>query len=476
MNNAHWLKSREIVERIIIKGDLILETPTHFGAGDKEGLMDMPLALDPLDGKALLTGSSLAGALRSYLREREKGYGKKGSKDSLYMSLFGNQEDSEGEQSFIIVHDSRIEKPNVELRDGVKIDPKTRTAKNKNKFDFELIEAGTSFPITIELLIQENRRDLLMKGLAVALQGLEKCEIPLGFRKRRGFGQCRVKEWKVKRYDLTKPDGLIGWLTDDIESIDDIVGQKKGEKISFLLSVDEPELDQREKFTMDAFFSLDSPILIGSSSDQNNAPDSVHLHSKRNKKSVPIISGTAIAGPLRSRALRIAKTLNNNGHAKKIVEGIFGSDIEFPTDKASASKLIINENEINNPLTHVQSRVKIDRFTGGAYPGALFNEQPIFGKDDTGVQLNIQIQQPNNSQIGLLLLLLKDLWTGDLPIGGKSSIGRGRLRGKKAILIYRQKIDVQQEWTIKGNDRLEITGDKMQLENFVTCFCEEMQK
>lgn len=470
MNNAHWLKSREIVERIIIKGDLILETPTHFGGGDTEGLMDMPLALDPLDGKALLTGSSLAGALRSYLREREKGYGKKGSKDSLYMSLFGNQEDSEGEQSFIIVYDSRIEKPNVELRDGVKIDPKTRTAKNRNKFDFELIEAGTSFPITIELLIQENRRDLIMKGLAVALQGLEKCEIPLGFRKRRGFGQCRVKEWKVKRYDLTKPDGLIGWLTDNFE------GSKIGEKISSLLSVDEPELDQREIFTMDAFFSLDSPILIGSNSDENNAPDSVHLHSKRNKKSVPIISGTAMAGALRSRALRIAKTLNNNGNAKKIVEEIFGSDIEFSTDKAYASKLIINENEINKPLTHVQSRVKIDRFTGGAYPGALFNDQPIFGKDDTGVQLKIQIQQPNNSHIGLLLLLLKDLWTGDLPIGGKSSIGRGRLRGKNANLIYRQNNNVLQEWTIKGNDELEITGDKMQLENFVTCFCEEMQK
>lgn len=470
MNNAHWLKSREIVERIIIKGDLILETPAHFGAGDKEGLMDMPLALDPFEGKALLTGSSLTGALRSYLREREKGYGKKGSKDSLYMSLFGSQEDNEGEQSFIIVHDSRVEKPNVELRDGVKIDPRTRIAKNKNKFDFELIEAGTSFPITVELLIPENRRDTLIEGMAIALQGLEKGDIPLGFRKRRGFGQCRINEWRVNRYDLTKPEGLIGWLTDDIE------GQKKGTKISSLLSIDEPELDQREIFNMEAFFSLDSPLLIGSSSDESNSPDSVHLHSKRNKKSVPIISGTAMAGALRSRALRIAKTLNNNGNAKKIVEDLFGSDIEFSNDKASASKLITTEKEINNPLTHVQSRVKIDRFTGGAYHAALFNEQPIFGKDDTGVQLNIQIQQPSNSQIGLLLLLLKDLWTGDLPIGGKSSIGRGRLRGKKAILIHRQKGDVQQDWTIQGNDKLEIIGDKMQLENFVTCFCEAMQK
>jgi len=38
--------------------------------------------------------------------------------------------------------------------------------------------------------------------------------------------------------------------------------------------------------------------------------------------------------------------------------------------------------------------------------------------------------------VGLLLLLLKDLWTGDLPLGGESSVGRGRLKGKTASLVY----------------------------------------
>ncbi len=471
MNNAHWLKSREIAERVIIQGDLILETPAHFGSGDKGGLMDMPIILDPLEGKALLTGSSLAGAIRSYLREREIGYGETGSKESLYMSLFGSQEDSEGEQSFIIIHDSRGEKPKVELRDGVKIDPRTRIAKDKNKFDFELIESETSFPITIELLIQNNIRDKLIMGTCIALEGFEKGEIPLGFRKKRGFGQCRVKEWRVCSYDLTKPEGLIGWLTNDIS------GQKKEANISSLLSIDIQKLDQRERFIIDALFSLDGHLLIGSNSDQSDAPDSIHLHSKRNQKSVPIISGTALAGALRARALRIANTLDKKGNAKKLVEEIFGTEINSAKDKAFASKLITIEKVIENPYTHIQSRIKIDRFTGGAFQTALFNEQPIFGKDDTGVQLNIQIQHPNNSQIGLLLLILKDLWTADLPIGGKSSIGRGRLSGKKANLVYKHKDHKTQEWTIvQGKDELETTGDKTQLENYVQCFCKEMQR
>lgn len=39
--------------------------------------------------------------------------------------------------------------------------------------------------------------------------------------------------------------------------------------------------------------------------------------------------------------------------------------------------------------------------------------------------------------MGLLLLVLKDLWTGFLPVGGSSSeYGRGRLKGRSATIRY----------------------------------------
>ena len=50
------------------------------------------------------------------------------------------------------------------------------------------------------------------------------------------------------------------------------------------------------------------------------------------------------------------------------------------------------------------------------------------------VTLEIEIQKPKDAEVGLLLLLLKDLWLGDLPLGGESSIGRGQLAGKSANL------------------------------------------
>ena len=83
----------------------------------------------------------------------------------------------------------------------------------------------------------------------------------------------------------------------------------------------------------------------------------------------------------------------------------------------------------------VQNRVSIDRFTGGALETALFNEQPVFGGKDSRLTLTLCLREPGEAEIGLLLQLLKDLWTGDLPVGGQGSVGRGRLQGFSARLI-----------------------------------------
>jgi hypothetical protein len=54
------------------------------------------------------------------------------------------------------------------------------------------------------------------------------------------------------------------------------------------------------------------------------------------------------------------------------------------------------------------------------------------------------------------LLLLRDLWTEDLPIGGTSSVGRGRLKGRVATLCcdanfirFEDASDETHPWKIK---------------------------
>jgi CRISPR/Cas system CSM-associated protein Csm3 (group 7 of RAMP superfamily) len=118
---------------------------------------------------------------------------------------------------------------------------------------------------------------------------------------------------------------------------------------------------------------------------------------------------------------------------------------------------LTRETELADTQALVQSRVRIDRFTGGSYPTALFTQQPAFGGEEAMVKLEITLRRPEDAEIGLLLLVLKDLWTGDLPLGGESSVGRGRLHGQRATLALH-------EHGKPANWRIEQAGDMLQFD------------
>lgn len=446
--------ARKITGRILISGRLELETPAHFGNGDVVGVTDMPLLRDPSDGVTpLLTGASIAGALRAYLREMERGYGEEGKANDLAGRLFGSLDRRRSVQSWLLVDDALGKTAGIELRDGVAIDPKTRTAEDRKKYDIELLAAGTTFDLRLEFLESEESRDLL-PALATALNGLAKGEIGLGMRKRRGFGRCRVTEWGVRKYDLTQPAGLVAWLEDDLR------GETRGTDIFALLGVSRLAQDCRRWFQMEATLWLPGSLLIRSSTGQPGSPDMVHLKSLRRGDIQPIVSGTSLAGALRGRALRIANTVLGEQKGRELVDAMFGppmdEDSNAPERARSAagrplpgsSRVIVEESVIEGGRDLVQSRVKIDRFTGGAFPTALFSEQPLFGNGQAEVKLTVSLRNPEAWEVGLLLLVLKDLWTGDLPLGGESSVGRGRLQGRDAKLTLRQN-GQEQRWDLK---------------------------
>lgn len=424
---ARWLSHRSIEKRLIVKGSLVLLTPAHFGNGESDSVMDMPISRDPLSGMPLLTGASLAGAMRNYVREWELGDGKKEpSAGSLASKLFGNMGgDKESLESYLLIDDALAQTDMTELRDSVSIDPKTRTAAAGKLFNIEVLQAGTAFELCVELLLpgadaeeHQPAAAALIQALAVALTGLERGEIGLGMRKRRGLGECKVTEWRVETFNLRQPRELVSWL-------EGTGVPKTGKNIAALLGATLPD-DHRSRFVLDALFSLEGSLLIRSGTGKPNAPDMVHLSSKRNGKDSPILPGTSIAGVLRARATRIADLLGN----PRIVDEVFGPHDD--KQEKHASRVMIRETEITGGVDMVQNRVKIDRFTGGTYPGALFDQQPVFGGKGTQVRIHIEMRECKDEYIGLWMLLLKDLWTGDLPIGGEASVGRGRLRGISA--------------------------------------------
>lgn len=515
--SAQWLNSRQLAERIIVTGKLRLETPAHFGNGDGEGLLDMPLHLDTYDGRALLTGASLAGALRSYIAR----YSEKQAQ-----ALFGDVYDDptgqnavrkRSEESLVIVDDAFGDRrPLVELRDGVAIDPRKRTAEDRKKYDMQLLAAGTEFSLTFELLVRNKKdktssrtqeeKEELIQLFALALQGLAQGHIRLGKRKRRGFGQCQVDFWTVHRYNMQNTEGMIAWLQHKADA-----GGTSGADLFALLGV-QAIAQVTPRFRLDATFRLDSSLLIRSTPGADDKADATHLQAKRKgRKSQQtathnraVVSGTSATGALRARSLRIVNTLASEAAtqaaqpdenaAARFVDTLFGYRAKDDNDKTPlwASRLWVDETYLQAPLL-VHTRVKIDRFTGGSYPGALFSNAPIWAGEETRVQIRLvldttitppSVPQPDgeaanlytpaeDAEIGLLLLLLKDLWTGDLPLGGESSVGRGRLIGESAT------IEIGDEtWTLTATTQgtMDFNGaDPTPLENYVNTFVQHVQ-
>ncbi|WP_162523515.1 RAMP superfamily CRISPR-associated protein [Calorimonas adulescens] len=75
---------------------------------------------------------------------------------------------------------------------------KTRTVIDEGKFDMELLPAGTRFTLSFEYMVLEKGLSAnITEYFVAALSALESGEIPIGKRKRRGFGRCHAENWSV---------------------------------------------------------------------------------------------------------------------------------------------------------------------------------------------------------------------------------------------------------------------------------------
>jgi CRISPR-associated RAMP protein (TIGR02581 family) len=76
--------------------------------------------------------------------------------------------------------------------------------------------------------------------------------------------------------------------------------------------------------------------------------------------------------------------------------------------------------------------VGIDRFSGGSSGGALYDLEAIAPAKSNVFRTRIDVQNFELWQLGLTLLVVRDLCSGDLPVGHNKSRGMGRFNGKMA--------------------------------------------
>lgn len=464
---------RFMAARWVITADMTLESAAYFG-GKGDSPVDMTVLRDALTGAPLLTGATVAGALRSHLADVFGGY--YSDEHSKVAALFGGvSSDEEGEQSPLIVFDSLGRLPRdktVEIRDGVAINPETGVAETGKKFDMEALPAGTVFPLRFELIVADTGKEAdLISYLTAALEGLANGEIAMGARRTRGLGVVKATDWHADRYDLTKEEGWLAWLFSEAKT-ETLMKQTatrydapekaiafEAKKAGLTL---ETIPDRRNRMTIQVELEFSSGLLIRSPATGPKAPDAIHLTSGGES----VLPGTSLAGVLRNRALKIARLVRKgNGDADDWIHRMFGPrPKENEKEDLAASRLRISESVIQNGTRMRPTRIKIDRFTQGVHKGALFDEEPDYG-GKTRIHIELRMQngdsEKDKAECGLILLLLKDLLSGDIVIGGAGSVGRGKVRRGTATICFSggKKIAIDPNLSVTEEDK--VTLNKM---------------
>lgn len=439
--------NNNITGKIVIQGDIETFSPLHIGCGFGER-SDLDVLLDS-EGKPFIPATSLIGILQHAISSENPDFNENAK------LFWGFTDDKIGKQSAVKCSDLTAKsKTMCAIRDGIKIDNRTGIVEHTGKYDYEILESGAKFSLNMEMEYNQSSENFVKNMAATIFTILANGKLRIGAKTNSGFGAIKLLKDKAKVYlfDFSDKKDVYHWLVQDFSNKKAINPGEIGAGFEIADS----------RFCIDASFELKSSIIIRSYPVEPEMPDAVHIHSNNN----PVLTGTSIKGAVRARAERIVKTL---GKSDEFVKTLFGYVDKDKTRRAKKGKVRVNEFIMPKFVSEIQNRIKIDRFTGGTIESALFDSMPLF-VDDSKKVIKIIIDVPNcsESEAGLLLLVLKDLWTGDLALGGEKNVGRGVFKGIKALIEWNKDFFVIEDEIKKLPD-----SDREVLENFVKSFVSE---
>ena len=425
-------KMPQITHKISLTGRLQLLSPLLIGSGETPAEFRSEVDKFVLrNGKEqpLIPGTSLAGVLREWLYavyakepaipEQLCGKIDKGGQDENGQWHRGS---NTGLQSALNVMDVVLEKAEIIYRDGVALDTYTGTAIEGAKYDFEAVERGAEGQFCL-LVTLRREQEALTPRLLAALEELAKYlagGFAVGALTAKGFGRVRVRDVRMVTYDFHEAADIRCWLRrEDTKRV--YVPQGKEEPLP-------------EDFVVEADFALRTALLVrDGNTDAKDGENSISAVQKKSRNDY-CLPGSSLKGALRHRAERILQQL---GRPESLLEQLMGSS--RAGDKARKSRFIVQETYFREGVEPAaQSRNRIDRFTNATMEHMLFTTQPVWQQrqGERSLHIGFSIKSCKPWEAGLALLLLRDLWLGDLALGGERSIGRGRLEGLGAVIHF----------------------------------------
>lgn len=436
-----------VKKKIVFSIQVELDAPLCVASG-KDGLTDADVMQD-YDGKPFIPASSIAGAMRSYLK-----------KDKNSPCLFGYSEGEGGKMSALFLSDMIFEdEAKLLIRDGVELDDK-KTAVDGSKYDMQMIEAGTKAHFYAELTIRENNgkekefRDSeedYVNDLAAALYGINSGKLRMGRKKTRGFGKMKLIQ--VRKIEFTADNYLkYAEVYQEKDVWNEAVWKKKSQEGWHVWeSWREASSSPTEYMMLQIPLSLQGGISIRQYAARKGEPDFVQMSrlckSAENGKMTEnaIIPGSSMAGALRHRLKTILKTLAANGldiHVDGILDTMFGY---AEKEDAHISMITINETVIDGAVPFIVTRTGISRFESSARHRSLYTEKTfVKGKLNLEIFIRKGIFEDYQWMLGLLLLAIKDLQNGYLAVGGETGIGRGIFKKSGEVLLDGQPLNTDQ--------------------------------
>lgn len=389
---------------------------------------DDNLKIDELTGKVYIPGSSVAGAFRNYYES----YIDKSS-DEDFNELFGGKKTG---MSQVVFYDSYLINDYVEKiissRPGIKMDPKRLRVevaddnkKSGKKFRRQILNEGLSFEFIFELNNYEDDTEKFedkQRKFEDLIRAFSIGDISLGSNKMVGYGRFKVDSISKGVFDFTNINDLLKFMLrkpGSNEVTQDILGiNHESSKLRFKI---------KGKTVM--------PLLVKDEVIRlSNEPDGMNI---KDSKGNCIIPGSSIKGVIKSRAERLHRTFSCID--ENIITNIFG--IESKDDNGHISRLSCFDAIIKNSKKGLYNKIKIDYFTGGVMQGALMNDEVVMGDVEIELTFNTSGLNDYQREVGLLLLVLRDLCMEDLSIGSGYAVGRGYMMADTLELFDGQKFD-----------------------------------
>ena len=407
---------KRIISHIILK----TKTPLKVGSNKIDFVQDSPIQRD-WNNLPMILGTSIAGVVRKEFNEKIASdiFGEnQGSKIIFSNALLLDENNQVNEKLLINKSDFLQIFDELPIRQHTAITDKGVTREH-SKFDEEIVFKGSRFKFLVEFV------DLDEEIFEKVIEKIVSKTFRLGGGSTKGFGEFEVEKITYEEFDENSYSDISTSLNTTLKNEYQIK--------SYLENYDEYIL----KLTPDNFFMFGSGFGDEDSDMTAVFENEIDYQNKTLSKKRVLIPASSIKGAI-SHRLAFNWNIENNDfedtakieEENEAVITIFGHKKEKKDDieLGQKGKILISDCYINKYNEKKFEHVKIDRFTGGASDGALFQEKTTQSdKFEIRLYLKSSVEEKYKK---VFEKTLKEICNGLLPLGGMTTKGHGFFSGE----------------------------------------------